>query len=218
MITVSEAVEEMIKKYPLTEQFIKEDLLNFSAFARKIKPEIDEMLFKDVTPSSIVMALKRLEIDKSKPQLFADIKKYSDDLLVRSNLFEVTYRNSDSLPPKLEELFEKTEDNKNKFLSTTAGTFETTIIASSEYEDLVNKIFASEKQVSKFNDLASITIKMNEDITDVAGLYYGILKVLAWENISVVEVVSTFLELTILFKSKDVDEAFSVLKNYITEN
>jgi hypothetical protein len=218
MITVSEAVEEMVKKYPLTEQYIKEDLLNFSAFARKIKPEIDKQLFKDVTTSSIVMALKRLEIDKAKPQLFQNIKKYSDDILVRSNLFEVTYKKSDSIPSKLEELYEQTERFNNRFLSTTAGTFETTLIASSEYEDLIDQIFASEKQVSKFRNLASITIKMNEDITDVAGLYYGILKVLAWENISVMEVVSTFLELTILFKSKDVDEAFSVLKNFIKDS
>jgi hypothetical protein len=60
-------------------------------------------------------------------------------------------------------------------------------------------------------DLASITIKLPIVNTEISGIYYYILKHLAWEGINIVEVVSTANEFTVVVKSDDIDSAFSVL-------
>jgi hypothetical protein len=47
---------------------------------------------------------------------------------------------------------------------------------------------------------------------DVPGMYYPILKVIAEEGISFVEVMSVRTEFSITFKDQDIDRAFSVIK------
>jgi len=44
-------------------------------------------------------------------------------------------------------------------------------------------------------------------------VHYSILKQLAWSNINVIEVVSTYTEFTVIIDNARIDTAFSVLKN-----
>ncbi|TSC55732.1 MAG: hypothetical protein G01um101418_753 [Parcubacteria group bacterium Gr01-1014_18] len=62
-------------------------------------------------------------------------------------------------------------------------------------------------------DLSSITIKLPEETITTPGVYYPILKALAWEGINIIEIISIGTELSILFKSNDVDRAFSIIKS-----
>lgn len=47
----------------------------------------------------------------------------------------------------------------------------------------------------------------------MVGLYYNILKKLAWNKINIVEVISTTNEFTIIVDEKDIGKAFSVIKD-----
>ncbi|MNY34064.1 hypothetical protein D3C86_1683760 [compost metagenome] len=47
--------------------------------------------------------------------------------------------------------------------------------------------------------------------SEVYGIYYYILKHLAWEGLNIVEIVSTANEFTIIVKQDHVDKAFKVL-------
>ena len=60
--------------------------------------------------------------------------------------------------------------------------------------------------------LSAITMHLPQHSLDVPGLYYPILKALALEGISFVEVMSVDVEFTIIFKDVLVDRAFSVIK------
>lgn len=59
--------------------------------------------------------------------------------------------------------------------------------------------------------MASITIKLPTSNTEISGIYYYILKHLAWEGINIVEIVSTTNEFSVVVNSDDIDAAFSVL-------
>ena len=62
-------------------------------------------------------------------------------------------------------------------------------------------------------ELSAITIILPKEAVFVPGVYYSVLKALAWEGINFVEVVSSYTELTIILQNSNVDRAFSVLKN-----
>ena len=53
---------------------------------------------------------------------------------------------------------------------------------------------------------------ISEEALEIAGVYYSILKSLAFEGINFMEVVSSFTELTIFLRSEDTEKAFGVLK------
>ncbi len=212
MISVSDALSEIIVKLPLIEEGLSRGIINYSAFAREVKPQIEKKLYKNVTEGAIVMALKRLSVRlaKGKP---AGKSLNLTDLTVRSNLTEFTFANSDSLIEKQRELFHALSGKKDVFCAVSQGIRETTFITSAEAALAVEKIFRNEANISRMGQLSSITIHLPEETVKTPGIYYQILKRLAWEKINMIEAISTYTEITIVFENKDIGKAFSVLSN-----
>ena len=213
MVSIADVLDEIIQNYPFIEEGLSKGLINYSAFARQIRPQIEKRLYKNIKEGTIMMALKRLsgklaELQSNKPRLNLT------DLTVRSNLTEFTFANSQTLPEKEAELFNKLSNKKNAFCNLSAGIRETTFIISSEIADETKKILKDESLISNINSLSSISISLSSEVVYMPGSYYQILKMLAWENINVIEIFSTYTELTIIIQNKDVDKAFSALKSF----
>ena len=71
----------------------------------------------------------------------------------------------------------------------------------------------NEIQIGLQEDLSAITISLPKENSKVVGLYYQIFKKLAWEGVTLYEVISTTNEFTVLVEDKLVDKAFSVIKS-----
>ena len=212
MITVPSIVSDIIRRTPFLEEGIARGIINLSSLARELQKEVEEKTMKQVQPESIMMALKRLqptlEIDSKLRKIF----ETNPELIVRSNLFEMTIVNTPSFIQKQRELLEYASNNHTQFTTITHGVFETTIIASNEASATIANLYKNEKIISEFYDLSSITAKFPVDIVDTPGVYYAILKTLAWDHIPITEVVSTYSECTIILKEAYVDRAFSLIK------
>jgi len=217
MITIPNVVEQIIKKRPFLEEALRLEIVNLSALARLILPEVKKETFKDVKEGAILMALKRIpKTLRSEPGV-QNVLASSHDIIVRSNLAEFTVLNSDFSLEKHKKILDEIGGQKRFFLTVTQGIFETTIIVSSELKEKIEVILCKEKIISQFNDLSSVTIRLPGKTVLTPGVYYSILKVLAWEGINIVEVVSTFAEFTIILENKEVDRAFSLLKKLLTQ-
>lgn len=215
MITIPEVVEEIICHSSFLEEGLYKGIVNYSALARIIKPEIESRLFKSIKEGAIIMALRRISKNNKLNHNFKKIFSNAPDMIVRSNLVEFTFLNSESLSTKLKELFSETENQNQYFFTVTQGVFETGIITSKELESKIKSIF-KEKIIRTLLDLSSITIKLPEENVTTPGVYYFILKILAWQNINVIEVVSTYQEITLVLETKNIDTAFSALKKSLT--
>jgi hypothetical protein len=214
MITISQLLEKLIKQKPFLEGALVEGLVNISALARQLKPEIESTLKKEVTEASIIMALKRFvdQMDVSMHRKIEKATKGFGDIIVRSNLCDFTYKLSETLIEKQSILIKKIGKEKDVFFTISRGVFETTIVISSQYADEVKEIYKEETLIASSNFISSITLRLPKNNTVIPGLYYHIFKQIAWEGISVLEAVSTTNELSIILNDKDVDRAFSVLK------
>lgn len=211
MISISDALNDIIKSYPLIEGGLSKGIINYSAFARIVKPQIEKRLYKDIKEGAVVMALKRISQKLAKK----DGKNQSldlTDLTVRSNLSELTFQNSETLQEKTGLLFNSI-DRRDSLCTLSEGVRETTFIINSGIKPALRRIFKKEVLIAEINDLSSITIRLPKEVVYIPGVYYQVLKVLAWENINIIEVLSTYTELTVIMESKDVDLAFSALKN-----
>ena len=78
-------------------------------------------------------------------------------------------------------------------------------------EDLLNTL-KNENQLASTEKLSCITLYLPDENTEIAGYYYFILKKIAWEGINIIEILSTTNEFSIILDEKDVDKAFSILK------
>jgi hypothetical protein len=208
-------VEEIIKKSPFLEEALAEGIINLSSLSRQIKPEIDEQLHKDVQIGAIVMALKRLS-PKFDPNLKIRVKKVISklgDITVRSKITYFTYENSESIIEKQAELLRRLKGKKDIFFAFSQGVYETSLILSDSEHSDIDTLFSNEKLVQETTGLSSITIKLPSENADVSGIYYFILKKIAWEGINIMDIISTMHEFTIIVDDESIDRAFSILKN-----
>ena len=213
MNSIGKVTEDLINRSPFLREAMTDDLINISALARKLKPEIEEIIGKEVKEGAIVMAIKRMT-----PGLYhrlnvkiTNVRGDWGDFLVRSNLTDFTFENSESLKAKQTELVQEINKENDSFFTLCKGVTETTFIVSSAKTDLIEKLFKTERLKSHTKDLASVTVKLPSVNTEIYGIYYYILKHLAWEGINIVEIVSTSNEFTVVVKQDDVDKAFKIL-------
>lgn len=213
MSNIGKITEDIINRSPFLRESLTEELINVSALARKIKPEIEDIVKKEIKEGAIIMAIKRMS-----PGYYhrinlkiKNVMSTLGDFLVRSDLEDFTFENSETLTLRQSELMKSLNDDKDAFYTYCRGVNESTVITSTSVSDKIREIFKKEKLKSHTSDLASITIKLPKVNTEISGIYYYILKHLAWEGINIIEVVSTANEFTAVVKSEDIDSAFSVL-------
>lgn len=217
MVTVSEVLEGMIKQKPFIERALAEGLLNLSAYSRQIKPDIEKIVKKPVSEASVLMALKRLvpQIEVTVSRKIEKAARGFGDIIVRSNLSDFTYKNADSLFEKQALLIKQLANEKEVFYTISRGVFETTIVISSDFANEVKQLFKDEVLISSTVSISSVTIRLPKDNVKIPGLYYFVFKQIAWEGISILEVISTTNELSMIVKDKDVDRVFSIIKQAI---
>ena len=213
MRTVQETVETIIKRTPFIEEAMQDKLINVSSLARLIQPEVEKTLGKEVKTGAIMMAVNRMspvEILKIRKNIKSLSLKLGD-FIVRSDLFDYTFKNSNSLPVNISKIFARIGSNRESFFTVSQGIFETNIVISSNLKEEIDEIFSEEEMINSMSKLASITIKLPKTNLEQSGIYYFILKQLAWANIPVQEVISTTHEITLVVKEEDINKTFSIL-------
>jgi hypothetical protein len=66
--------------------------------------------------------------------------------------------------------------------------------------------------------LASLNIILPENVIEEAGFFYIMTRAFTWENIPIVEMVSTLDEITFIVNEKYVPKAFTLLQKTIKDN
>lgn len=213
MISIPVAVADVIKKKPFLEGALVDGLINLSALARQIKPEIEEKIGKEVNDSAVIMALNRLvpRLETMSEMRIKNVVENMGDIVVRSNLSDYTFLNTSTLYTLQAKLLNEVYALKNVFCTFSQGIYETTLVVSDTIVPLVEEFFVGEKLIVKNTNLSLITIKLPSDNTSCPGVYYYLFKELAWDNINIVEVISTSNEFTIVVSDEDIHRAFSIL-------
>lgn len=213
MVTIPNAVEAIIKKKPFLECALIDGIVNLSALSRQIKTELEEAIGKEVNDGAIIMALNRLvpKLEMISILKFKSIMDNVGDIIVRSNLVDYSYVNSRTLNICQAELLDRIKSKTDVFCTLSQGIGETTIVVSHHISSIVEELFVDEEVVDKFTNLSSITIKLPRENCRYPGVYYYIFKKLAWDNINVIDVISTTSEFTIIVEDCNIHKAFSIL-------
>ncbi len=210
---IAKAVDILLSASPYMEEALMENLINISALARKIKPDVERLTHKKVQENAIIMAISRRPPSCPYPVTkgIRDFMEKLGDLIVRSGLSDHTFENSATLPGCQRQLMEAISNDKDVFCTFSQGVMETTIVTSSSLDKTIKKIFAGEKRISQQTGLSSVSIRLPRDNTRISGIYYHILKQLAWAGINICEVISTSNEISIVVSEQDVRRAFPIL-------
>ena len=137
---------------------------------------------------------------------------------MRSDLIEINIVKHPDSGELIKKIYDLVDLKKGDYISIVQGLHEISIITNKKHEKKLLKLI-NEKDVKKIvRKLSSLTINIPEESVEEIGMFYLITRALIWENISIIEIVSTFSEMTYILNTEDVPYAFKVIKKLIEEN
>jgi hypothetical protein len=215
MRRISDLVEDQVLGTPFLEQALADRVVNYSALARQLRPGIERTVMRRVSDGAVMMALRRLAPNLPRARrLRAQTALPPGELTVRSNLVEFTFHHSSTIREKQRRLLARLGRSGEGFFTYTQGVSEAMLIVGAAHERAVREVFGGEHLIAEVRNLSAIVIRLPAATVTTPGVYYAILKQLAWYNINVVDVVSTYTEFTIVLEDARVDVAFAALRRF----
>lgn len=213
MRTISHHVQSIIDETPFLGEILSEGLGNAAAIARSIRPQVEKRALESVSEQAIAMALHRMPQRKRPRDYGFRFLKNITDITVRSDLTLYFVHNM----PLEKKLFERLSDfeksHHESVFGVTRGLSETLIIIRAHVLPAIKRMFGSSESSTQTH-VSSITMRLPEASVSVPGVYYPILKALAWEGVNLVELVSAGTELTLFVKDRDVEQALQVIRKF----
>ena len=113
------------------------------------------------------------------------------------------------------ELYNVIDAGEGDTLNIIQGNHEVLIISDSIHEKKFEKILKGQKIKRIKRNISSLSIRIPREVIDTPGFYFSITRVLAIENIPIVDIVNTETEATLIIEDKYVTKAYSLLKQNI---
>ena len=215
MVTVSHIVKKIVSENPFVEEALGKGLISVGNFAEEISARIEKELGKKINHAAIVMALRRHSEEISEHRKHSKKFDYTGELLLKTNLCDLTFVKTPSLLTKLRTVHSLVNFERGDTLNIILGNNEVSIIINQKYMDQLVK-FLSGKIINRENDLVSLSIVFTaDDFTHTPGIIFNAVRKLAWENINIYEIVSTMTELTFILSKKDSMKAYEVLQDMV---
>lgn len=208
MITISQAVREIISEDPFLYQVLSQKIVNLHQLAKKIQPQVEKITYKTVKIQSIVMALARATETLEEKNLTQFIRQNLYHLQIKTPIFEIVLEKNQKNLQKLEKIFGK----KDSLLGVIIGDKEINLIGDEKLIDLIKKIFIPKKLLS---NLASLSIFFDEKLVQTPGLLAFLTNLFYINNINIIEVISTYTEINIIIHYNDLQKAVVILGNQL---
>jgi len=212
MLKVSEITQDILQSADLELEAMRKGVLNLSAYAEQIHDEVENRTFKKVKKTTIVVALSRLQTRLSNiPTLQPQI--YLDKLSVKSPLVTITYEKTRQSLEQSRSLSVFLSHHDPQFITITQGTDELTIIVSQDQLDTTLEYFDAEPKAVCHN-LVGVTVQFTEKYLSQPNVIYTILAALAGKRINIIEIVSTYTELTVIIEQAQLEVAIRTLNRF----
>jgi aspartokinase len=218
MVTIAHIVRKIIEKKPFLEAALAERIINNAALAEKLMPEIAKELNQKVKFSAVNLAIRRFaETLGEKTQPGIKFGKESD-ISVKSSIIEIVLFKTENIQEYVKKLYDIVDFRKGDYLSITQGNSEVMVYINEKHEKKALGIIPPRMVKKKIRNLSTLTLTVPESAVDTPGIFYVAAKALNWENINIIDIVSTYTEMTFIVKEENTASAFNILKRVIDEN
>jgi len=218
MLSIATKVEQIVSESAFLTEGMSLGLINLSELARQLRPQLESDLWKPVGQAAVVMALRRLSERLPQPGDSPPIMvgPRMGELTTRTELTLATYRLSENSNECQRKLLALAERHAGSFVSVTRGVHEMLVVCSRPLIHVVESAFVTERHIARVDNLTAMTLRLNPETLKTPGIYHSVLKKLAWNKISVVTMMCTFTELTILLEQPQTGPAYALLSQIVT--
>ena len=215
MITVYEIVHQLLKEDDIALEAARRGILNLSSYAKLIKAAVEEKTLKEVRLGTIVVALSRCipRVIAQVPPLIPSL--CVQDISIRAPLFEISFEKTSAVLKKVSTLSHIWLNQG--FFTLTEGLGEVTIISDAVLRSEIKAHFNTRPK-GEYTDLVGITVRFDEqEYLEIPNAIFSLINALSVKRVNVIEVVSTYTEISFIVRSKEMDVAIEALKPFFTK-
>jgi hypothetical protein len=205
MRKISAAVADIVNEDQTAREALRSGILNLSAYASRIRRDVERQTWKDVKTGSITVALSRLAKTAGTAEpLIPDVAL--QDITITDPLCDITYPRTEAAGGITAAVRTLTHAKPMEFLAMTAGVREITVIAGQPLKaDILRMV--PERPVSVVDGLTGITMHFPVRYLSVPNVIYALVGTFAARRINILEIVSTYTELTVVVENSRAREA-----------
>lgn len=214
MRTITAAVKQIIERDPIAYEALGRGLLNANAYARSIQSEIKAWCFKDVKINTIVTVLVRLAAKIRGMETLSPAFKM-EAITVKVGLTETAYSKG-MISKSVSRWLQNQKRMVNEFFLTIEGATETSFIFPERLLPVLKKQLRTKQALHGcVTKLAAITLSCSSTLTFVPNVGYTLMRALALRHINVVEVISSYSEVSFLVDEADLQPSLDALKAFL---
>lgn len=218
MTTISQLVKDYIEQKPFLQEALRQGIINYAALAEQIREHLEDKLGSELKQISVIMAIRRYQ-EKLTPK---QIKKTSygkkAEANLKTNLHMLTIAKSNTILINLSEIIPLIDFKSGGILHIVQGNYQIAIITNEYNIDKVKKYLKNEEVIREDKNLVSIALKYSDELIDVPGNLFMLTRALAWENITIIDLIETMSESIFIVKEKEATRALTRLSQVMKEN
>ncbi len=216
-VTIASVVRKLVLSRPVITSCLLAGIVNYSALARYLLPEVKEVLGKkEISLDAVKVALVRVA-----KELRSEFRGIEDKILyviaksalrLETDLVVVTVSREYG-HVKLGDLASKLRNAR--FLQITQGVSGFTIVLSSELLSDLKEVLGESAILNVMDNQSAIVLISPKEIIYVPGVVAYITNLLAWRGINITQIISCYLDTILIMNREDALNAYVVLEDLI---
>jgi hypothetical protein len=207
MKTLRSALEEILIREDRVAVCFDQGLINLSAFAKQIGDEVEASVGQPVPTNTIVAALSRLQKTREscvEPR----IQLHASDLSVKTGLSAIAYEKTEEVQALLPKVATQTQLTRSDLFALAIGLSQISFVVPQGQLAALRKELNDIKPLYTSNNLASVTVRFGPQYLKTPGVVHHFIRSITVRGVNIVEVVSTFTELTVIVEDADLEATF----------
>lgn len=213
--SISSTVRGIINSDLSFQDSLQRDYCNITALARIIKPQINQILDRNINIESIITAVKRSKNIYNTSELPTASILASSTISVKTDVAKLsTSKNKKTIEKVAKALIQSI----NNFISVSESILSITLVFDDVVLGKVKAMFSNYDILEIEKDLAAIMVHSPEEIIKTPGCAIAFYNQLAHRHINIEDTVSCYTDTIVLVKMSDVGKAFNALTDLISNS
>ena len=212
---LSKAISAYLNGYPYIKIGLKEGIVNYSALARKISPEIEKQLSKKINEETVMVAIKRYSDKENFLPIEPKLLEYYRDmsLTLEDSMAFVLLARDDEITASIYNSLKNVKWNSSEFRFALGSPSSETIIVEKDRLASVIAGISKEKILELEEDLSIVTARLHLDAFKNSNLITEFANELSKSGISYM-VLATPPEIRFLIKDENAQRVYTSIKSF----
>ena len=215
MVTISHVVTKLVNERIYLHEAISKRIASFGSVAKRLKPEIEQELGREVEHTAIVTALRRYSDKINTKAKDVSFKSKYAEVNLKTHIFDINVLKTQDLFDKLKRFYDVVDFERGDILHVIYGRTHVAIVTNERYKEKILNLLQNQKIKKIEENLVALSFTVGRQRIDKPGVIFKITRSLAWENINIIEIISVDLDVTFIIEKKDAVKGYNALEKLI---